>query len=78
MANLTYSESMLRAVRTAIQEAIVSGTKSATINAGGGSESYTRHSLAELQELEQTFAARVNAESGFTKRTAPDFGRCHH
>jgi hypothetical protein len=76
MAQLTYSESMLRAVRAALQEAITSGAKSATVSAGGGSESYTRHSLAELQEMERQFAQRVNAEAATKKRVAPDFGRC--
>lgn len=72
----TYNERMLLAVREAIVEAVASGTYSANISAGGGSESFTRYSLSQLQDMERDFSRRVNAErrGGRRNRTLPDFG----
>ena len=59
---LTYNAQMLLDIRTAIQEAVRSGAASATLSAGGGSEAYTRHKLAELHTMEREYANRVNTE----------------
>jgi len=71
---LTHNEKMLRAVRKAIQECIDGGTRSATISQGGGSKSFTRYSLAELESMEIRYANRVNTERGRINRRKPDFG----
>ena len=42
-----------------IHEIAISGTASATISAGGGSQSYTRADLDKLQKLRGKYAARV-------------------
>jgi len=74
--NLTFNQSMLLAVRTALQEAVASGAQSGTVSAGGGTESYTRYSLIQLRDMEREYAIKVNREAGFPSRTQPDFGRC--
>lgn len=74
MADLTFNQSMLLKIRTALLEAVESGTQSATVSTGAGSEGFTRHSLAQLQAMEKDYARRVNEEQGFTYRTRPDFG----
>lgn len=72
---LTYYERMLRQIRAAIEEAITSGTHSATIGAAGGSESYTRLSLAQLRDMEAQYIRRVDAERKRGRfHTYPDFG----
>lgn len=72
--NLTYSQRMLLAVRTAILEAVESGAQSGSIGASGSNESYTRYSLAQLRALEAEYVSKVNAQSGRTRRVVPDFG----
>lgn len=73
---LTFNEQMLLAIRTAILDAVQSGARSATLSAAGGSESYTRYSLAELQEMERDYAARVDAAANYKLGLSlPDFGR---
>ena len=42
-----------------IHEIAISGTASATLSAGGGSQSYTRADLDKLQKLRGKYAARV-------------------
>jgi hypothetical protein len=42
-----------------IDEISQSGTASATLSAGGGSQSYTRADLDKLQKLRGKYAARV-------------------
>lgn len=42
-----------------IHEIAVSGTASASLSAGGGSQSYTRADLDKLQKLRGKYAARV-------------------
>ena len=42
-----------------IHEIATSGTASATLSAGGGSQSYTRADLDKLQKLRGKYAARV-------------------
>lgn len=71
---LTYSERMLRTIRAAIEEAVESGAQSATISAGGGSKSYTRYSLEQLERMEQRYERLVNRERGRLSRRQPDFG----
>lgn len=71
---LTHNEQMLRTVRQAINDCVVGGTKSATIAQGGGSKSFTRHSLDELEKLEVKYVNRVNRERGGKSRRKPDFG----
>ena len=73
--DLTYNQSMLLCVRKAIKEAVESGAQSATLSSVGGSESYTRLSLAALREMEKDCERKVAAEGGPMRRVAPDFGR---
>ncbi len=73
---LTYNQSMLLAVRTALKEAVQAGAQSGSVSSGGGTESYTRYSLAQLRDMEREYALKVNREAGFTGRTQPDFGGC--
>lgn len=42
-----------------IQEIAVSGTSSATLSAGGGSQSYTRADLDKLRKLRGAYVARI-------------------
>ena len=42
-----------------VQEIATSGTASATLSAGGGSQSYTRADLDKLQKLRGKYVARV-------------------
>jgi acetyl-CoA carboxylase alpha subunit len=74
---LTYNETQVRLVRAAIAEA-VQGAHSATQSSAGTTNSYTRHSLAELRNLEAHYLAAVNAERGGSVRQSvrPDFGDC--
>lgn len=44
-----------------IHEIAVSGTASASLSAGGGSQSYTHADLEKLQKLRGRYAARVSA-----------------
>lgn len=63
-------------IREAIAEALGSGTQSATVSSGGGSESYTRLPLATLRDMEKDYERRVVADAyGGSRRTRPDFGR---
>jgi len=73
--DLSYNQRQLLNVRRAIADALESGTHSATVSSGGGSESFTRLSLAALREMEKDYERRVVAEGGGSTRTRPDFGR---
>lgn len=72
---LTYNQSTLLRIRTAIKEALESGTQSSTLSSGGGTESYSRLPLSTLREMEREFERKVIAESGPQTLVAPDFGR---
>lgn len=74
---LSYNETMLRSVRKALQSCIEGGAKSASVSQGGGSKSYTRHSLQELQQMESYYVNKVNSERGVSRRRKPDFGGCN-
>ncbi len=43
-----------------IHEIAISGTASASLSAGGGSQSYTHADITKLQKLRGTYAARVS------------------
>lgn len=75
-AALTYNETMVRAIRTAMQEAVESGAQSATMSSAGNSKAYTRYSLAELRAMEAEYLGRVAKERDTQRRSRPDFGRC--
>ena len=55
-ANLLYK---IAALDRVIDEISQSGTASATLSAGGGSQSYTHADLDKLQKLRGKYAARV-------------------
>lgn len=42
-----------------VQEIATSGTASATLSAGGGSQSYTRADLDKLRKLRSSYVARI-------------------
>ena len=44
-----------------IQEIATSGTASATLSAGGGSQSYTRANLKDLRDLRAVYVSRVQS-----------------
>ena len=44
-----------------IHEIATSGTASASLSAGGGSQSYTRANLRDLRELRAVYVSRVNS-----------------
>ena len=44
-----------------IQEIATSGTASASLSSGGGTQSYTRTQISELRELRAVYVSRVNS-----------------
>lgn len=63
--NLTAQKSQLAAwigeIDRVVQEIAVSGTSSASLSSSGGSKSYTRLNLAELQTLRAEYCRRLTA-----------------
>ena len=72
---LTYNQATLLRIRTAIKEALESGTQSSTLSSGGGTESFSRLPLTTLRELEREYERKVVAEGEQQTLVAPDFGR---
>jgi hypothetical protein len=71
---LTHNETMVRTIRAAIAES-VAGARSATQSSAGTSNSYTRHSLEELRQLEAHYLRLVASErrGGLPKVVVADF-----
>ncbi len=65
----------IRSYRKAIDEAISSGAKSATISSGGNSQSYSRMEISDIQAMIDRLEAQkaVILRGGSNRRVAPDF-----
>ena len=65
----------IRAYRKALDEAVSSGAKSATISAGGNSQSYSRFDLKDIQAMIDRLETQkaVILRGGSNRRIAPDF-----
>lgn len=76
----TFAQQMVGLCEKALFDAALSGAESATIASGGGSESYKRYSISEIETLKGKYIAQANREARGGRRvvTLPDFGgRCH-
>lgn len=71
---LTYNQATLLRIRTALKEALESGTQSSTLSSGGGTESFSRLPLTTLREMEREYERKVIAEGAPQTLVAPDFG----
>lgn len=71
-------KSRIRALRTALQDALVSGVQSASISQGGASQSYTRLSVSDIRKKITRLEAELATirRAGRSRMLSPDFRIC--